>query len=53
MYSMSDFQSHFRLERTTFESLLCELHQQSSSVDVHPGKAPISIEKQTLITYSK
>ena len=50
MYSMSDFQSHFRLERTTFESLLCVLHQQSSPVDVHPGKAPISIEKQTLIT---
>ena len=49
-YSMSDFQSHFRLERTTFESLICVLHQQSSPVDVHPGNAPISIEKQTLIT---
>ena len=47
---MSDFQSHFRLERTSFESLLCVLHQQSSPVDVHPGKAPLSIEKQTLIT---
>lgn len=47
-----DIQSHFRLERTTFENLLCLglLHQQSSSVDVHPGKSPISIEKQALIT---
>ena len=33
MYSMSDFQSHFRLERTTFESLMSVIHQQTCTVE--------------------
>ena len=49
-YSLSDFQSHFRLERSTFESLLCVVYQYSPKMGVHPGNSPMPIEKQTLIT---
>ncbi|XP_048259404.1 uncharacterized protein LOC124149722 [Haliotis rufescens] len=51
-YSTDDFQSHFRLHRTSFEQLCQELHQTDPSIvtTFSGGNTPVSLEKSTMIT---
>ncbi|XP_071092711.1 uncharacterized protein [Haliotis cracherodii] len=51
-YSTDDFQSHFRLHRTSFEQLCQELHRTDPSIVTifSGGNTPVSLEKSTMIT---
>lgn len=48
-YSLIDFKSHFRLERSSFDIICRAIGRQLS---VHRGNLPVTVEKQMLIFLS-